>query len=193
MTGPARAITSLGKIEDRLRPFLNLAGEVGLVWIPEMRPVVLAGDATSPGNNPLTLRRWSVSISLASAAAACYTLKLNTAVVLTRVSGATSSGAELQLAYGAPDLADPGYAISITDAIWAERTLRDTDRAPILRSAQQADIAYGTRIVGGRITTSFNEFIGPDAGYHFEAGSKLHIRYNAALPDGFLNLYGYIY
>lgn len=44
-----RAKSSLQSVEDRLRRLYNLAGTIGATFVPEVKPVVLAGDLDGPG------------------------------------------------------------------------------------------------------------------------------------------------
>lgn len=134
----ARAIVSLAQIEDKLRRALGLVGEVNLNFAPDLRPVILAGDATAPGNATLRGRRFAAGVSFAASGAAwSVTIKAVADVVITRWSqtGCGAIGGTLRLVTA--DVADP-YAVATLFAPWTERRASGNDFAPLARSAVPA-------------------------------------------------------
>lgn len=147
-TGTRVAITSLAQIEDKLRRALNLAGDVGLQFRPDAIPVVIAGDATLPGNATYRGRRFAGSFApAATGAAASIGIKALENIVITDLdmyAGTAGINATVRLA--TTDVAEP-YAMTTQWAPWTERAVVTTDFAPVARSVVWAATSSSGQII----------------------------------------------
>lgn len=197
MTAPrAVAITSLNQVEDKLRRNLNLAGDVGLQFAANMTPVVLAADATSPGNATYRGRRFAGNVTWNTPAAAwSIGFKAAESVVITDIHWASGGAAatEIVIQMTGPNTADP-YTISTPFAPWAERLTGDTDYAPFLRSGlTEASVSIGATIATLVQNGAWTPNLAYDNPLMLTAGQKIVIRSPAVSLAARLNLYGYVF
>ena len=153
-SGPvtARAFTSLAQTEDRIRRSLNLVGDVGLTFGPEMTPVVIAGDATAIGSATYRGRRFTYSTpnAISTVGAESWFIKALDNVVLTQIRMVATSGVGIRGFLGVIDAATADPAVTTTPfALWSERFATANDLAPLVRSSFNP----GVLSAGFRIST----------------------------------------
>lgn len=134
----AKASTALATLEEKLRRALGLAGEIGSVFQPILRPVLISGDLREPGNSAgFNGRSWSWGI-VGNGGGATNALAIrfdNDALVL-------GFGVNWVAAAGAPRIMitvpgdTPGTAAAVATACgtWTDRKLISTDRVPLMMS-----------------------------------------------------------
>lgn len=170
-----QARTSLGQIEERLRRALGLAGNIGASFEPKLTPVIIAGDATAPGNPQFRGRRFNASTDETPGVTWCTGVKALAPIVITRIVGqpATTPGASspLTLRFYPPTTADPVTFNRNTQAPFLERGISITDCAPVSMPAiNTANVAGGiiiydlfTGIVNTPITIDVSIMLDTDA------------------------------
>ncbi len=178
MTAP-RAVTSLAQIEDRLRAFLGLVGEVGIAFRPDgYIPVVLAGDATQPGTATLRGRRFACT-HLASSVLALtpFKLRFSQKVVIDRVTfsftAITATAPVLRILPPAVVSADIAATYAAMQASWKEGNF-DQDGPPVLL-AQNGSTGLGKVLANGGGSTQSNLAHMPICDLSIEAGGALCI------------------
>jgi hypothetical protein len=161
MTAPGGsriAITSLNQVEDKLRRNLNLAGDVGLQFGPDLKPVVISSDATTIGNATYRGRRFLGGVVIAGAGAAWSSaVKAADDLVIDGIRWNTTgvAGTHLNWRLSTGREADP-YTISTPFAMWSERAQSVTDLAPLLISATPAAASTLGNIVWSASSSSPN-------------------------------------
>lgn len=122
---PETLRTSLSDVEDRIARMFGTAGQIGAEMVPDIRPVVLAGNLDQPGTSTFRGRRfkWSVlRTAVVYAARNSWQMKVNVPVIVEGVSV-------------------HGYAIAANNAL-EFRVLNEVDAA--LASVYGANFAYWT-------------------------------------------------
>lgn len=190
----ARAVTSLGFIEEKLRRMLGLTSEVGTTFAPSITPSIHVGDATGPGYNRGAGRRWMGTINMAAAAASqILVVRFQTGCVVDGWYWWQSTAANLcQVNYSTADLADP--AGSNPNTLFAPYTEIGTvaaERAPLLRSTWVSVAPNGQPIWSHQfISNSGIEVRNP---MHMPAGSRLIFVSTLAMPTCLVSLYGKVF
>ena len=192
--GIRRAITSLGQIEDKLRRALNLAGEVQLQFTPDATPVVIAGDATGPGNATYRGRRFSWGGTFSHAAAGSVGFKAGDVVVITSMQFMNSTaGVVLTTRLADSSIADP-YAIATADISFTERPNSAGDVAPITRSVLPAAASAIGNVVSVRLSGSSNSLVEQlPMPIVLETGDKLIHNAAGATGNVALTIAGYVF
>lgn len=154
-----KAVQSLSQIEDKLRRAFGLAGPIGAKLVPDLTPVLIAGDLREPGHAYHQGRCWSVcQRSLAFAADSYYAIRFDVDVL---VEG-------IQITGNPVDTFDvyttiPGQTISqviaAANGSWRDRRTLVADVPPIQSAAAAGGLAGGgtvaaasNRIWGGRVS-----------------------------------------
>jgi hypothetical protein len=189
--GFTRAVTALGGIEDRLRRYLKLVGEVGTSFTPAVAPIVLAGNATEPGNNLVQGRRWGGTMVLTSAAASSLGIKFAQDCIVDGFDlyGSTA-GADLSCRLAPPDAGADPFAIATLSCVWLELADRNADRAPIFNSAVNAGAGLGVPF--WRCLISISGLKSYTNSFHCKSGTRLFFdTVNAAgIGLSHLNIWG---
>lgn len=184
MTGPGgffRAITSLANIEDRLRRSLGLVGEVGTSFSPDLKPIILADDATRPGMSTTRNRRFTVTLDCASVVVASHTIKALSSVIIDRIHVAgVTAGVQVEICQLAPDQPDP-YLIATAAGTFIDGVLQQSERPPINTPAGVQALS-----IVGVIAYSFrhqaNSFNTIETEWHLPPGARIHLRFQNAGP-----------
>lgn len=129
-----KAITSLQEIEGRIRRMFRSAGNIGATWKPDLTPVMIAGDLTSPGASDLRGRRFMATVYVAAPGAnTLFGWKAQTDIVIDSLfCDATTTGLASWMLYG-PEDADPTVNMLSQNTFWCESS-RFGDAAPLLNS-----------------------------------------------------------
>lgn len=137
MAGFLRAHQKLNDLEDRLRRWLSLAGDIGATFTPAMSPVVVAGDLREPGLHDFRGRYFSYHHEFQVIAAPNVDVAVQFAVdvVIDSVECESSAAmtAQGQVVYLPPGVS-PGIAVTRPCGVWMENLMTTTDAPPMMDS-----------------------------------------------------------
>lgn len=160
-----RAKTSLASIEDKLRKYFRLAGNIGATMEPEIKPVYIVGDARDPGVASFNGRHWAwqyhTAATAPSAANDTYGLTWPVDVIIRgiAVTGLADVNSTCSVFLIAPDdaqIATWGGGNRQTGT-WIDQKARAADFCPLLDRALRVS-------VGMAIATPETKLIGYFAG-----------------------------
>lgn len=183
-----RAVTNLGQVEDKLRTFLNLAGEIGIQFQPgQFVPAVIVGDATQPGSTTLRGRRFTAGVFLAAPAGAqCFKIRFNAKSILENVVIGASTWAGLGVRVrmpGTAEIAGDAAVYAATPAggsfsSWREGVF-DADGPPLV-------VSQGGTVNLGRVAVEHPPLAGlmggnwPIKDFAFDVGRVINFEIQAA-------------
>lgn len=203
----ARAITSLGTIEDRLRRALNLAGEVNATFTPAAIPVVQAFDATQPGCATDRGKRFALGITQLGAAINTTGFEARRDVVITsmRYAGTTALATVISVRIIVPGTT-ADFAMDATGGTivnygcsWVERPASNADIPPIVAGQSVGTFATGKRICcfppQGTVWTEIFKAPFFLEGPRTSAGTGTRITFtnNSNIANDFLIVEGYVF
>ena len=144
MTGPRatgfdRARQRLNDLENRLRRYLGLAGDIGASFLPTMTPVLIAGDLREPGIGDFRGRyfNWQhESVATAAGFGHCVTFAADVIILSVELHSAT--GGECILF--PPGLGSPLTITRRPSGVWVDNNFA-TDAPPVADSGAGADQA----------------------------------------------------
>lgn len=181
--GPPRgfhkAITALATLEQKLRRQLGLAGTIGATFVPELRPILIAGDLREPGNSDGFSGRWWSYAQIWSIGGAnnCASVRFDTTVLLSSIYCDPAAGAGNIFVYLSVPGAAPGINnVSIPAGTWVDNKMIATDQVPI-----QESIAAGAAAVSETRTTTIGTWQAGvsakrDVMMYLPVGTHLNIR-----------------
>lgn len=203
----ARAITSLGTIEDRLRRALNLAGDVNAQFTPAAIPVIQAFDATIPGCATDRGKRFALGITQLGAAVNTTGFEARRDVVITsmRYAGTTALTTVISARILVPgttaDFAMDATGGTIVNygSSWVERPASNNDLPPIIAGQSAGTFATGKRICcfppQGTVWTEILKapffMEGPRAAG--ATGTRITFTNNVIVANDFLVVEGYVF
>jgi hypothetical protein len=191
-----RAITSLAQIEERLRRALGLVGDVGATFTPNITPVIIAGDASAPGNPSFRGRRFQFGLKgITTSAANTWGLKAAGDIVITRIWHVGTANLSTQISWFliAPGIADD-FAITNAVTPFVERNVSANDLAPLLTAASGG--AVGVFTTGRMFARHGSQSGGVDVskgGIMLPTGGRIQVTTSAAVVDDYVLLEGYVY
>lgn len=135
-----RARVALAALEEKLRRQLGLAGEIGTSFLPELTPVLIAGDLREAGNASHKGRAWSWFYN--GAAGAGFTtfqaLRFEQDVRVDKIMLANSGALQtIRCWITAPDQA-PAVAVTTLAGSWTDRKTIGTDQVPLTQGVPGA-------------------------------------------------------
>jgi hypothetical protein len=169
-----RAVTALSQIEDRLRRYLDLVGEVNTQFAPNAIPVVIVGDASEPGNNLVSGRRFAGTVLATSAVASTVAIKFGQDAIIDGMEvWASTAGADISFHVAPADAGADPFAIATLFASWRELNTRTADRAPLFSSAVNAGAGLGNGIWRALVQTQNKRSF--DAPMQVVAGTRIFL------------------
>lgn len=181
-----RALTSLQSVEEKLRRFLGLAGNIGATFKADVAPVIIAGNLNDPGVAAFRGRHWAWVSDPFNGVPAVATagLKFGSDVIVTRLEVCYTAfqAARTQVYLFPPQLeaSAPSVACTRVCGTWIDQRQFSVDNPPLLDSG--AAVLAGSAVnytIANRIAIFSQQNISAQwtdlgGGMHCPAGSALY-------------------
>lgn len=189
-----RAKTSLGFIEEKLQRLLGLAGAISASFEPELKPVIVLGDADTPGSGRFRGRHFAFASDFITPGAGNTTFGLRVGVPCIIecmwVAGSPIDGGgaavptRFPVHYFSANAAPAFPAVTTVVGTWTDDKTSETDQPPLFSNGAQNDaasfalITIASRVwvagfAGGSILNSFAATPPGWRGMHMPANSYL--------------------
>lgn len=179
----SKAKVSLQNVEDKLRRYFGLAGEIGSNFAPDIRPSIIVGSLDDPGVAPFRGRHWMwASDENAGPAPANNGIALHCpAPVIIRRLGfmGLPANSRVFVHIYSPD-ETPFFAPSRSSATWVDQRTTGVERTPL----QDSGFAWVLKAVGSPAFTNLNRvlaFGGTSASQGLMIPVSLHIPANGGI------------